>query len=237
MKDGPDIARLASLIGDPARANILAALMAGKALTAGECAAEAGVTAPTASGHLAQLVDSRLLVVAIQGRHRYYRIDGPEVAETIEALMGLAARVGLKRARPGPHDAAMRQARYCYDHLAGAAATVFYAKLVAQKLIAASADGVELTPAGRQRFVAEGIDIAALERRPRPVCRACLDWSERVPHLAGSLGAALAASALARGWARRRGATRIVEFAPGGEAALLALANPPGTAIRTRTTG
>ena len=224
MKDGPDITRLGTLIGDPARANIIAALMAGRALTAGECAAEAGVTASTASGHLAQLLDARLVVVEVQGRHRYHRIAGPDVAEAIEALMGLAARVGLSRTRPGPRDAAMRAARFCYDHLAGETATRFYARLVESGLVAATSDGVGLTPAGRTRFVAAGLDVAALEGRARPLCRACLDWSERRPHLAGALGAAVASLAIRRGWCRRDGVSRTVTFAPGGAEALLALA-------------
>ena len=228
MKDGPDIARLGTLIGDPARANILAALMAGRALTAGECAAEAGVSAPTASGHLAQLLAARLVVVEVQGRHRYHRIAGPDVAEAIEALMGLAARVGLTRTRPGPRDAAMRRARFCYDHLAGETATAFYAHLVEAKFLAATADGVALTPMGRARFIAEGIDLAALEARSRPLCRACLDWSERRPHLAGSLGATVAALAVRRGWCRRDGPSRTVTFAPGGAEALMDLASPDG---------
>lgn len=224
MKDGPDIARLGALIGDPGRANILAALMAGRALTARECGMEAGVAASTASSHLAQLVAARLLVVEVQGRHRYYRIAGPDVAEAVEALMGLAARVGLSRARPGPREPALRRARYCYDHLAGEAATALYAHLIGNGLIAAATDGLAVTARGRARFVAEGLDIGALEARSRPLCRSCLDWSERRYHLAGSLGAAIADLALRRGWCRRAEGSRVVAFAPGGEAALLAIA-------------
>ena len=161
MKSGPDIAALASLIGDPARANILAALMGGKALTAGECAAEAGISAPTASGHLAKLLDADLLVVLVQGRHRYFNLAGPDVAEAIETLMGLAARVGLKRTRPGPREATMRNARFCYDHLAGDVATALFARLVDRGLLVAKPEGVGLSPLGRSRFLAEGVDIAA----------------------------------------------------------------------------
>ena len=226
MKSGPDIAALASLIGDPARANILAALMGGKALTAGECAAEAGISAPTASGHLAKLLDADLLVVLVQGRHRYFNIAGPDVAEAIETLMGLAARVGLKRTRPGPREATMRNARFCYDHLAGDVATALFARLVDRGLLVAKPEGVGLSPLGRSRFLAEGIDIAALESKPRSLCRACLDWSERRPHLAGSLGAAIARLAIERGWCRRETASRAVHFSPGGEQALLGLAEP-----------
>ncbi|MCZ8373899.1 MAG: helix-turn-helix domain-containing protein [Beijerinckiaceae bacterium] len=226
MKNGPDIAALASLIGDPARANILAALMGGKALTAGECAAEAGISAPAASGHLAKLLDAGLLVVLVQGRHRYYNLAGPDIAEAVETLMGLAARVGLRRTRPGPREAAMRKARFCYDHLAGDAATALFARLVDNGMLVAQADGLGLSPGGRLRFLAEGIDIAALEAKPRPLCRACLDWSERRPHLAGSLGAAIARLAIERGWCRREAASRAVHVSPDGERALLALAEP-----------
>ncbi|WP_284179800.1 winged helix-turn-helix domain-containing protein [Rhabdaerophilum sp. SD176] len=223
MKNGPDIAALASLIGDPARANILAALMGGRALTAGECAAEAGISPSAASGHLARLLEAGLLVVLVQGRHRYFNIAGPDVAEAVETLMGLAARVGLKRTRPGPREAAMRRARFCYDHLAGNAATALFARLVDRGMLVAQADGLGLSAKGRLRFLAEGIDIAALEEKPRPLCRACLDWSERRPHLAGSLGAAIARLAIERGWCRREAASRAVHFSPDGERALLAL--------------
>jgi DNA-binding transcriptional ArsR family regulator len=226
MKNGPDIAALASLIGDPARANILAALMGGKALTSGECAAEAGISAPTASGHLSRLLDAGLLVVLVQGRHRYHSLAGPDVAEAVETLMGLAARVGLKRTHPGPREAAMRKARFCYDHLAGEAATTLFARLVDLGLLVAKPEGLGLSPLGRARFQAEGIDIAALEAKPRAFCRACLDWSERRPHLAGSLGAAIAKLTIERGWCRREAGSRAVYFSPRGEQALLNLAGP-----------
>lgn len=226
MKNGPDIAALASLIGDPARANILAVLMGGKALTAGECAAEAGISAPTASGHLAKLLDSGLLVVLVQGRHRYYNLAGPDVAEAVETLMGLAARVGLQRTRPGPREVAMRKARFCYDHLAGGAATTLFARLVDRGLLVARPEGLGLSQIGRARFLAEGFDIATLESKPRSFCRACLDWSERRPHLAGSLGAAIARLSIERGWCQRDAQSRAVHFSPRGEQALLDLAGP-----------
>ena len=102
LKDGPDIARIASLVGDPARANMLTALMAGAALTASELALEAGVTLSTASSHLTKLMEGGLFTVASEGRHRYYGLAGPQVASMLEAIMGVAAGVGPKRARPGP---------------------------------------------------------------------------------------------------------------------------------------
>ena len=227
MKEGPDIAGLAALIGDPARANMLSALMAGKALTAGELAREAGVTPQTASGHLARLVDASLLLVEVQGRHRYYRIAGPDVAEALETLDVLAARTGRVRVRPGPRDAAMREARRCYDHLAGTRGVMLFDALVRNGDIVQGVDGLVPSAAGRARFVAEGIDMNAIEARRRPVCRACLDWSERRAHLAGSLGAALMSLFLQRGWAKLDAKSRALNFTDKGRAAFDAFLRPP----------
>jgi DNA-binding transcriptional ArsR family regulator len=226
MKEGPDIAGLAALIGDPARANMLSALMAGMPLTAGELSAEAGVTPQTASGHLARLVGAGLLFVEVQGRHRYYRIAGPDVAEALETLGVLAARTGRLRARPGPRDEALRAARRCYDHLAGASGVALFDALLRNGDIAQGPDGLVPSPAGRARFAAAGIDMDGLEARNRPVCRACFDWSERRPHLAGSLGAALMALFVARGWARLSRADRAVRFTDAGRAAFDAFLRP-----------
>lgn len=217
MKEGPDIAGIAALIGDPARANILSALMAGMALTAGELAGEAGVTPQTASGHLARLVDAGLLLVEVQGRHRYYRIAGSDVAEALETLLVLAERTGRMRARPGPRDAAMRAARRCYDHLAGTAGVALFNALVANGDLVAARDGLAPSAAGRARFVAFGIDMDELDGRRRPLCRACLDWSERRPHLAGSLGAALMQAFVARGWLTPDRKTRTMAFSAKGQ--------------------
>src|SRR5262245_49467163 len=126
MKDGPNIAALAALIGDPARANMLTALMGGQALTTSELALEAGVTKQTASSHLAKLADARLVAIEAQGRHRYYRLAGRHVASLLEQLMGVAARIGPTRARPGPKEPALRHARVCYDHLAGDLGVALY---------------------------------------------------------------------------------------------------------------
>ena len=119
MKAGPDIAMVASLVGDPARANMLTALMTGRALTASELAQEAGITPQTASSHLAKLEAGGLIEPEKQGRHRYYRLTGPDVAGVLEGLAGLAARAGHMRVRTGPKEPALRRARICYDHLAG----------------------------------------------------------------------------------------------------------------------
>ncbi|MEL6316769.1 MAG: winged helix-turn-helix domain-containing protein, partial [Pseudomonadota bacterium] len=192
MKDGPDIARLAALIGDPARANMLTALMSGQALTGRELAEAAGVTPQTASGHLAQLEAAGLVARRRQGRHRYAALAGPEVGAALEALMGLAAAAGHSRARPGPKDPALRAARICYDHLAGEMGVRLYDGLLAQGALAEDGGGApSLTPEGAARMRAFGVDPAPLARARRPLCRACLDWSSRRNHLAGALGAAL----------------------------------------------
>jgi DNA-binding transcriptional ArsR family regulator len=216
MREGPDIASIAALIGDPARAAMLTALMSGMALSAGELAREAGITPQTASTHLSRLNDAGLVVVEVQGRHRYFRLNGPDVACALESLIDLADRMGHLRTRPGPRDQAMRKARICYDHLAGEMGVSLYAALIEQGLIIATPDGLGLSPAGRTRFIAEGVDIPELEKRSRPLCRNCLDWSERRHHLAGVLGAAFLRLFLERGWARREAASRAIVFSPAG---------------------
>jgi DNA-binding transcriptional ArsR family regulator len=214
MKEGPDIALVAALIGDPARANMLTALLGGAALTAGELARHAGITAQTASSHLARLRDGGLIAMRHQGRHRYFGLANPEVAQVLEGLIGLAARNGHARTRPGPRDPALRQARVCYDHLAGDMGVALLDGLVLQGVV--TPDPPNLTEPGRTRMAAFGIDLAALSQSRRPVCKACLDWSVRRSHLAGSLGAALLSRFHALGWSHRVAGTRIVAFSAVG---------------------
>jgi DNA-binding transcriptional ArsR family regulator len=222
MKDGPDIALVGSLVGDPARANMLASLMTGRALTATELAQEAGVTPQTASTHLARLVDGGLLAAEKQGRHRYFRLADPDVAQALEALMGLAARAGHLRVRTGPKDPEMRHARVCYDHLAGDLGVKLFDRLQARKLIAGSGDDLGVTGPGRRFFADFGIAVEDLQGRRRPLCRPCLDWSERRHHLGGSLGSALLGRFFDLKWARRDSASRAVHFSPRGLAAFQA---------------
>ncbi|PWJ90516.1 ArsR family transcriptional regulator [Mesorhizobium loti] len=217
MREGPDIARIASLVGDPARANMLNALMGGTALTASELAHEAGVSLPTASSHLGKLMEGGLLTVASQGRHRYYGLAGPQVAGMIEAITGVAEAVGPKRVRPGPRDGAMRVARVCYDHLAGEQAVAMLDRLVAKNVLVRDEQQIRLGPSAASHFAAIGIDVYTRPRRP--VCRACLDWSVRRSHLAGTLGAAILDKILADKWARREKDSRAVIFSlPGKQA-------------------
>ena len=218
LRHGPDIARLAALVGDPARANMLTALMAGKALTAGELAREAGVTPQTASSHLARMEGAGLLVRRKQGRHRYFALAGPDVAAMLEGVMGVAAAAGHGRTRTGPREGAMRDARVCYDHLAGGHAVEMLDALERRGAVATEGDELTLTDEGAVLFEGFGIDLAVLRRARRPVCRACLDWSERRFHLGGGLGAAVLTALTDRGWARREDGTRVVRFSNSGMA-------------------
>lgn len=222
MKDGPDIAAIGALVGDPARANMLAALMSGKALTASELAAEAGVTLQTASAHLGRLETGGLLRRRKQGRHHYFALADAEVGGMLEAMMGLAAKRGHLRTRTGPNDARMRKARVCYDHLAGDLGVRMFDSMAARGLVAEADGRLSLSEDGRSFAVAFGVDLAPLDAGRRPICRACLDWSARRTHLAGGLGAAMLDRIYDLGWARRQTGGRAVEFAKVGETAFLA---------------
>ncbi|MDP1736758.1 MAG: winged helix-turn-helix domain-containing protein [Caulobacter sp.] len=214
MKVGPDIALVAALLGDPARANMLTALMAGQALTAGELAREAGVTPQTASSHLSRLEKGGLVTGRKQGRHSYFALSGDDVAGVLEGLMGLAARTGHARTRPGPREPALRHARVCYDHLAGDLGVAMLESLTANGQLDAD---LQPTAYGEAFFAALGVDLAPLRAARRPLCKACLDWSVRRSHLAGSLGAAVLDRLYALGWARRVEGQRVVAFTEAGE--------------------
>lgn len=220
MKDGPNIVRIAALIGDHARAEALTSLMSGRALTATELADAAAVTKQTMSAHLAKLLDAGLIAVESQGRHRYFRLADEEVAHLLESLMGVAYMTGAVRLRASPREPALRKARICYDHLAGEIGVRIYTKLLQKKALVLSADGLGVTAPGQQLFEQIGIDTAALSAQRRNFCRSCLDWSERRHHLAGSLGAALYARILELGWAQRAKDSRVVTFTVAGERAL-----------------
>ena len=226
MKAGPDIAMVAALVGDPARANMLTALMTGRALTASELAHEAGVTPQTASSHLAKLEGGGLIEQEKQGRHRYYRLADPDVAGVLEGLEGLAARAGHLRVRTGPKDPALRRARVCYDHLAGDLGVQMLDSLKKQRLLRQRKDEIELTAEG-ERFLAKTLQISAesLAHPRRPKCKACLDWSERRHHLAGTLGAALMTRFTELKWAARdtTPGSRVVNFTRNGENRFAAL--------------
>jgi len=216
MKIGPDIAPAAALIGDPARANMLTALMDGRALTAGELAREAGITPQTASSHLAKLAQGGLISERRQGRHAYFALAGTHVASLMEELARLAERTGHTRTRTGPAEPALRRARVCYDHLAGDLGVALFDGLMSRRILARRDDDLALTRKGAEEMQAFGIDLDAAQNSRRALCKECLDWSVRRSHLAGGLGTALLDRFYDLGWARREKGSRVVTFPPPG---------------------
>ncbi|WP_082609574.1 helix-turn-helix transcriptional regulator [Bosea sp. Root381] len=217
--NGPYLAEIAHLMGDPARANMLHALMDGRALTAKELAFLAGVAPQTASGHLAKLMQGGLLAVALQGRHRYYRLAGAEVAQALEGLMVLAGGDTARRRLPSRVGEELSRARTCYDHFAGRLGIGIHDALVAGGHLNIADGGYGLTGSGAAIFGELGIDPARKTGR-RAGLRPCLDWSERRPHLAGSLAAALACRCFEMGWVLRRKDSRAVTLTEEGRAVL-----------------
>ena len=223
MASNARFSEVASLAGDPARAGMLHALMDGRALTASELARVAGVTPQTASGHLARMTAAGLVAVEKQGRHRYHRLATSAVAQMIESIMQVASGLEAMRSAPatGPRDAALRSARTCYDHLAGRLGVALADALAAGGYVELERDAGLVTDAGIALFARLGIDVAALSarrgQRLRVLCRPCLDWSERRPHIGGSVGAALCAWSFEEDWIRRVKGTRAVAVTPKGQ--------------------
>lgn len=217
MKEGPDIAHIAALIGDPARANMLTALMSGKALTVSELAEEAGVTIQTASSHLSKLDEGGLLRPRKQGRHKYFSLANDDVAHVLESLMGLAAGSGHLRKRTGPKDEALRKARVCYNHLAGDMGTQLFDSLFTTNHLIWTDNEIALSSSGAKFAAQFGIDLDVLRAKKSPLCLECLDWSERRSHLAGSLGRAFLTRFEELAWAKRDRNSRAVIFSEGGK--------------------
>jgi DNA-binding transcriptional ArsR family regulator len=235
MGGDADIAKVGALIADPARARILLALGDGRSLPATVLASEAGVAASTTSAHLGKLVAGGLLCVHRQGRHRYYRLSGPAVGEALEKLMTLAPEAPVRSLRQGTRANAVRSARTCYDHLAGMLGAGLMAAMLDRGLLDGGdgrftpGDGsrdrlstpgrehrYELTERGRAELTSFGLDLDRLERLRRPLIRYCVDWSEQRHHLAGALGAAIAARTLELGWIRRARTGRAVHVTDAG---------------------
>jgi DNA-binding transcriptional ArsR family regulator len=223
------LAVIGSLVGDPARANMLVALMDGRALTATELADIASITPSTASSHLAQLITGGLLVVEPQGRHRYHRLASPAIAQMIEGMMTIAVSTSGARGkalRLGPKGEAMRQARTCYDHLAGRVAVAIADQMIARGEIEFGIDGGEVTELGARKLESIGIDVTRAQyrkREQRAFCRPCLDWSERRPHIAGSVGKAMLLHFTSAAWVRRVAGSRALTVTPLGQLRLTAL--------------
>jgi DNA-binding transcriptional ArsR family regulator len=205
----PDIAFVAALISEPARARILIALLDGRSLPASELAQRAGVTCPTASSHLAQLAAGKLLQVIPQGRHRYYRIANARVAELLESMGRFAPRKETLRAED---KSPLEKARTCYNHLAGSLAVRITEAIVEQGLLREVGRDYQLTSKGAPWFSELGIDVRTLQKSGRVFARQCIDWSERRNHLAGALGGAFADQLFEREWLKRIRESRAVQI-------------------------
>lgn len=220
MYPEPDLAAVASLIADPTRAAILAALLGGEAMPATELAYRAGVTPQTASAHLAKLLQGNFVQVTVSGRHRYYALKDHEVAQTLETLQRLAPPSAAPVTRNARIALELCAARTCYDHLAGQLGVAVTEALIQHEYLLQDEDRYLLTAQGEQWLQTMHIDPTALRRERRKFAYPCLDWSERRFHLAGSLGAAIARICFEKSWIKRLPHTRAVQLTPPGEATL-----------------
>lgn len=221
MSNAPQIAEVAALVGDPARANILCALLGGRALTATELAFAAGVSPQTTSGHLGKLATARLILPMKQGRHRYFRLAGPHIGQMLESLMNVALE-GPPRFQPKSKiDDQLRHARTCYDHIAGVLGVGLADSMSERGLLVLGDEAGEVTAAGADFLSELGVDLAAAHQRRRVFCRPCLDWTERRPHIGGAVGAALASRCLELKWIERRRDSRALTITPAGRRGLL----------------
>ena len=217
MISGAMIAEIAALAGDPARANILTALLDGRAMTATELAYAARVTPQTTSAHLGKLTEAGLITATPSGRHRYFRLASPKVAQMLESIVAVAGD-NRPRFRPMSRQAAeLRDARMCYDHIAGLLGVRIADAMVKRSYLVLEDDGGRITDAGARYLWELGIDIRVAGKGRRHLCRACLDWTERRPHVGGAIGAALAERWLALGWIKRAKDSRAVMVTPEGE--------------------
>jgi DNA-binding transcriptional ArsR family regulator len=224
MTGDADLARIGTLLADPKRAKMLLTLLGGSAESASALADAAGASRSLASAHLRKLVDGGLITVEPSGRRRLYRLAGAPVADALEALAQLAPPTQVRSLRDANRKENLRQARLCYDHLAGVLGVNVTEALVGRGALEAADGGFALTADGETAMGELGVDVRALRRRRRPLTRACKDWTEPGHHLAGSLGAAIATQCFERHWIERGEAGRIVRVTAAGERGLRAWA-------------
>jgi DNA-binding transcriptional ArsR family regulator len=215
-----DIAPVAALLAEPARAAMLRALQGGRPLAAGELSQVAGVSPATASAHLAKLLDGGMVAVTTQGRHRYYRLAGHEIATALEAIAQISPARPVRSLRQSREAHLLAQARTCYDHLAGRAGVALFDAFVRNGVLTGSGTGAdaayEVTADGADTLSSFGINVGELRRARRRFAGACLDWTQRRPHLNGALGAAVTTRLLDLGWIQRGSSPRAVRVtAPG----------------------
>ena len=228
-----NVSSVASLIADPTRSAMLVALLDGRSLPAGELAYASGVTAQTASAHLARLLTGGLLLVEKEGRHRYYRLAGPHVAEALEQLAAIGPEVPLRRKPLSPKAIELRFARCCYNHLAGQLGVAVTQGLCARGfMVTAPEKRFSLTPTGIEWFASIGLSTGGLKPARRGLARQCLDWTERRYHLAGPLGVELLNVLCARGWLRRSKESRAVRITPEGHTELKRQLGVDGHSLR-----
>ncbi|MGB0084940.1 MAG: helix-turn-helix transcriptional regulator [Rhodomicrobiaceae bacterium] len=221
MSSAPQIAEVAALVGDPARANILCALLGGRALTATELAFAAGVSPQTTSGHLGKLLAARLLVLMKQGRHRYYRLAGPHIGQMLESIMNVAL-TGPPRFQPRSKvDEKLRHARTCYDHIAGLLGVGLAERLSEREFVLLGDEAGEVTPAGAEFLSKLGVDLSGARAKRRVFCRPCVDWTERRPHIGGAVGAALASRCFELKWIERARDSRALTITQAGRRGLM----------------
>ncbi len=214
------MAEVAALVGDPARANMLCALLGGRALTAGELAYAAGVSPQTTSGHLGKLSAARIVVSMKQGRHRYYRLAGSHIGHMLESIMNVAL-VGPPRFQPkSKFDEQMRHARTCYDHIGGVLGVGLAERLIEREFVILGDEAGEVTATGADFLSKLGVDLTGARARRRVFCRPCLDWTERRPHIGGAVGAALANRRFELKWIERVRDSRALAITPAGRRAL-----------------
>jgi DNA-binding transcriptional ArsR family regulator len=202
------------------RAGMLLALMGGRPLSAGDLADRAGISPSLASSHLSRLLDGGLVAVEQHGRRRLYRVAGPDIAEVIEGMLTIAPEARASSLRQSTRGNAIRQARTCYDHLAGEVGVALTESLQRQRLIQPRENSYHLTTRGEEHLTTLGLDIEKLRAQRRTFARPCLDWTERQPHLAGSLGAAITERLLQRQWLKRLPGTRAIRVTESGRRGL-----------------
>jgi len=224
---GADIAPVAALMADQARATMLGALLGGHPLAAGELSQLAGVSPATASAHLGKLLDGGLVAVTKQGRHRYYSLAGHEIATVLEAISEISPVKPVRSLRQSREAAALAQARTCYDHLAGRAGVELLDALLRKGFLNGTGTGpsarYEVTADGAEKLAAFGVDVDKLRRSRRRFAGACLDWTQRRPHLNGALGAAVTARLMQLGWIERGSSKRAIRVTDSGRNGLAAV--------------